>query len=199
MTARVLTRADIMAMDDYARIRREKRRALSVLRRARRVEVGPHASLSFENRETVWMQIHEMLHVERGGEAQIADELAAYNPLIPNGAELVATLMFEIDNPERRARFLGRAGGIERAVELRIGASVAPAAPEGDVERTSAAGKASAVHFLRFPLSAAQIAAFRDPDETLAVAIAHPAYSHAATLDSGARAALAEDLAPDPD
>ena len=145
-----LTRADIMAMDDYAAVRRDRRRALSALRRARRVEIGPHASLSFENRETMWMQIHEMLFVERGGEAQIADELAAYNPLIPDGTELVATLMFEIDDTERRARFLGRAGGIERTVELRLGGEAARAEPEGDVERTSAAGKASAVHFLRF-------------------------------------------------
>lgn len=189
-----LTRADIMAMDDYAAVRRDRRRALSALRRVRRVEIGPHASLSFENRETMWMQIHEMLFVERGGEAQIADELAAYNPLIPNGAELVATLMFEIDDPGRRARFLGSAGGIERTVELRLGGETARAEPEGDVDRTSADGKASAVHFLHFPLTPAQVAALRDPARPAAVAISHPAYGHAAALDSRTRAALADDL-----
>ncbi len=194
MPARTLTRADIMAMDDYARIRADKRRALSALRRLRRVELGPHASLSFENRETMWMQVHEMLYAESGGEAQIADELAAYNPLIPDGAELVATLMFEIDNPARRARFLAGAGGIEHSVELRIGASVAPATPERDVERTSASGRASAVHFLHFPLTPAQIAAFRDPGEAAAVAITHAAYGHSAALRPGLREALANDL-----
>ena len=194
MTPQRLTRADIMAPDDYAAVRREKRRAFSALRRVRRIEIGPHASMSFENRETVWMQIHEMLHVERGGEAQIADELAAYNPLIPDGSELVATLMFEIDNPERRARFLSRAGGIERTVALRIGDSAAPAEPEGDVARTSPDGKASAVHFLHFPLTPAQAAAFRDPGCEVAVAVAHPAYAHAAVLGAEARRSLAADL-----
>ena len=198
MAARLLTRADIMPMDAYARARREKRRALTALRRLRRVEIGPHASLGFENRETVWMQIHEMLHVERGGEPQIADELAAYNPLIPRGSELVATLMFEIDNRERRTRFLAAAGGVERAVALRIGDAVAPARPEEDVERTTVGGKASAVHFLRFPLTRAQIAAFRDPDETVSVVIDHPAYAHAAVIGAAARESLAADLDPPP-
>ena len=189
-----LTRADVMTMEDYAKVRREKRRALSALRRLRRVEVGPHASLSFENRETVWMQVHEMLFVERGGEAQIADELAAYNPLIPRGRELVATLMFEIDEPRRRAAFLASAGGVERAVALRIGDSEAAAAPEGDVERTTAAGKASAVHFLRFALTPEQAAAFRDPKRKVEAVVAHPAYGHAAALGPAARESLAADL-----
>ncbi len=194
MTAGTLARADVMAMEDYAKVRGEKRRALTELRRLRRVEVGPHASLSFENRETVWMQIHEMLYVERGGEAQIADELAAYNPLVPRGAELVATLMFEIDDPARRARFLGAVGGIERTAALRIGDSTAPAEPERDVERTSAAGKASAVHFLRFPLAPEQVAAFRDPAQAAAVKIAHPRYAHRAAIGAAARRSLAADL-----
>lgn len=194
MPGQPLTRADVMDMKDYAKQRREKRRALSALRRLRRVEVGPHASLSFENRETVWMQVHEMLYVERGGEAQIADELAAYNPLIPRGSELVATLMFEIDEPRRRAAFLGSAGGIERTVALRIGDSAAVAEPEGDVERTTAAGKASAVHFLRFALKPEQASAFRDPARKVTVAIAHPAYDHAAALGAAARRSLAADL-----
>lgn len=194
MPGQPLTRADVMDMEAYAKQRREKRRALSALRRLRRVEVGPHASLSFENRETVWMQVHEMLYVERGGEAQIADELAAYNPLIPRGSELVATLMFEIDEPRRRAAFLGSAGGIECTVALHIGDSAAVAEPEGDIERTTAAGKASAVHFLRFALTPEQASAFRDPARKVTVAIMHPAYDHAAALGAGARRSLAADL-----
>ena len=194
MTARLLARADIMSMDDYAKVRRARRRALTELRRARRVQIGPHASLSFENRETMWAQVHEMLFVERGGEEQIAGELAAYNPLIPNGSEFAATLMFEIDNPERRARFLAAAGGVERTVALRIGDSAAPAEPEGDIERTSAAGKASAVHFLHFPLTPAQKTAFRDPARPVSVVIGHAAYAHAAALPPAARESLAADL-----
>ena len=194
MTARLLTPADVMPMDEYAKVRRARRRALTELRRIRRVEIGPHASLGFENRETMWAQVHEMLFVERGGEAQIADELAAYNPLIPNGSELTATLMFEIDNPDRRARFLASAGGVERTVALRIGEAAAPAAPEGDIERTSADGKASAVHFLHFPLTPAQKAAFRDPAQPVSVVIGHSAYAHAAALTPAARESLAADL-----
>ncbi len=194
MAAPLLTRADIMPMDDYGRVRRDKRRALSALRRIRRVELGPHASLSFENRETMWMQVHEMLYAEKGGEEQIVEELAAYNSLIPNGSELVATLMFEIDNRERREQFLGKAGGIERAITLQIGNSSVPAKPEEDVERTTDSGKASAVHFLHFPLEHAMAHAFRDPSQVVAVAVLHPIYGHMAVLSAETRASLAADL-----
>ncbi len=77
-------------------------------KRHRRLEVGPDCTFYFENFETMWNQVHEMLFIEKGGEAQIADELSAYNPLVPKGRELVATVMFEIDDPVRRAAFLIR-------------------------------------------------------------------------------------------
>ena len=88
-----ITRDDIMPMAEYAQQRRERARALSAIKRDRRVEVGPHATLYFENFDTMWHQIHEMLYIEKGGEEQIDGELAAYNPLIPKGRELVATFM----------------------------------------------------------------------------------------------------------
>ena len=138
MTAQSLTRADIMPMDAYRKIRRERRRALTEAKKHRRLSVGPDATFYFENYDTMWMQVHEMLFIEGGGEAQIDDELAAYNPLIPNGRELVATLMFEIADEDRRREFLAGLGGVEETVEIRIGDAVVRAQAETDVDRTSA-------------------------------------------------------------
>ena len=98
-----LTRDDVISMEDHARERKERRRALVEAKRHRRLEAGPDCTFYFENYETMWNQVHEMLFIEKGGEAQIADELRAYNPLVPKGRELVATVMFEIDEPARRA------------------------------------------------------------------------------------------------
>jgi hypothetical protein len=105
-TGRQLTRADILPLQEYAKIRRQRRRHISEIKKHRRIEVGPYATFYFENLDTMWQQIQEMLYIEKGGEGQIADELEAYNPLIPQGSELVATVMFEIDDPTRRAREL---------------------------------------------------------------------------------------------
>src|SRR6476660_6780407 len=112
-TGRQLTRADILPLDEYAQIRRQRRRHISEIKKHRRLEVGPFANFYFESLDTLWQQIQEMLYIEKGGEAQIDDELDAYNPLIPQGSELVATVMFEIDDPARRARELTRLGSIE--------------------------------------------------------------------------------------
>src|SRR5438270_11093083 len=117
---RQLTRADILPLDEYVKIRRERRREISALKRQRRVEIGPFATFYFENFATMWQQVQEMLYIEKGGEAQIADELAAYNPLIPQGNELVATVMFEIDDAVRRANALTRLGGVESCMFLEL-------------------------------------------------------------------------------
>ena len=110
-----------MDMADYAKIRKERRAAITALKRHRRLAVGPFATFHFECFETMWMQVHEMLHIEQGGEEQIAGELEAYNPLIPRGDALIATLMLEIDDPERRERELYRLAGIEDTVRLEVG------------------------------------------------------------------------------
>ncbi len=108
-----ITRADIIPMDVYARERRALRADVVALKRRRRIAVGPYATFNFENYRTMWHQVHEMLFVEKGGEAQVEGELGAYNPLIPKGAELVATMMLEIPDPTLRARTLARLGGID--------------------------------------------------------------------------------------
>ncbi len=94
-----LTAADILPMAEYAKVRAAERRRIAALKRDRRVEVGPHVTFYFESYETMWLQVHEMVWIEKGGPEQMPDELAAYNPLIPKGRELVATFMVEIDDP----------------------------------------------------------------------------------------------------
>lgn len=194
MSKREITRADILAMEVYAAERKERRADISALKERRRLAVGPFATFHFECYETMWMQIHEMLYIEKGGEAQIADELAAYNPLIPDGKELVATLMFGIAEAERRARVLATLGGVEDRIAIEIDGDPVAALPEGDVERSREDGKTSAVHFLHFPFTEAQIAAFRDPESRITLSISHPNYGHIAVFPPALHEALAADF-----
>jgi Protein of unknown function (DUF3501) len=189
-----LTRADILPIEQYARERREHRRRIGELKRNRRVEVGPFCTFYFENADTMWHQIHEMLYIERGGEAQIADELEAYNPLIPQGDELSATVMFEIDDPVQRETALARLGGIEHRMFLAVGGERIKGIADPTRENSTADGKASAVQFLRFPFTPEQKMLFKKPGAHLVVGIDHPNYGHMAVMSEVVRAALAEDL-----
>jgi hypothetical protein len=192
---RQITPADLIPDADYARERRERRQALLPIKRLRRVALGPFCTLIFENYDTMLFQVQEMLLTEKGGAEQVPDELAAYNPLIPQGSELVATVMFEIDDEVRREQTLARLGGVEDSFFIQVGAERALAVPEGDVERTRDDGKTSSVHFLRFPLTADQVARFRDPATQIMVGSSHEAYSHLAGLTPATRAELAKDFA----
>jgi hypothetical protein len=192
---RQITPADLIPDADYSAERRERRLALLPVKRLRRVELGPFCMIHFENYDTMLFQVQEMLLTEKGGAEQVPDELAAYNPLIPQGHELVATIMLEIEDPVRREQILARLGGVEDAFFIQVGAERAVGVPEGDVERTREDGKTSSVHFLRFPLTAEQIARFRDPATQIMVGCAHEAYSHLAGLTPATRAELAKDFA----
>ena len=189
-----ITRADIMPPADFAAIRAAKQAEIVALKRHRRLEVGPFATCYFESYDTMWWQIHEMLHIEKGGEAQIDDELAAYNPLIPKGRELVCTVMFEINDEDRRQAFLARAGGVEETVFMRVMGEQIDGVPEADLDRTNADGKASSVQFIHFPFSEAAIAAFRQPGAEILVGFSHKAYGHMAVMPEDMRAALAGDF-----
>ena len=191
---RQITRADIMPMADYAAIRRDQRARISDQKRSRRIEVGPYSTFYFENYETMWHQIHEMLFVEKGGEAQIQDELDAYNPLIPNGNELVATVMFEIADAARRTAVLHMVGGIEHHMLLSIGSETIRGEPDADRENTSEDGKASSVQFVRFTLTAEQKAAFRSGATPVMLGFDHPRYGHLAMMPAATRETLAQDL-----
>lgn len=186
---------DILPLDRYRAERKTIRARLVALKRNRRVEVGPYVTFYFENYDTMWGQVQEMLYIEKGGDEQVADELRAYNPLIPQGRELICTMMFEIDDPLRRATILKRLGGVEEAVFLQIGNEKIPADPEHDVERTASDGKTSAVHFLHFRFAPEQIARWSDPANQVLLGIGHENYAHMAILSPAMREALAQDFA----
>jgi hypothetical protein len=192
---RRLTPADILPVAEYAVVRREQRQRITEIKRGRRLEVGPFAAFYFENYETMRHQVQEMLHIEKGGDGQLEDELAAYNPLIPQGKELVATVMFEIDDPARRGSMLMRLGGIENRVFLDVAGERIRGEADLDRENTSPEGKASSVQFLRFPFTENQITRFRTAGAQVIAGFDHPNYSHMAVLPEPVRAALAEDFA----
>ena len=190
-----ITRADIMPMEDYAKVRKERRKTLVAIKKDRRAPIGPYATFYFENYDTMWGQIHEMLYIEKGGEEQIADELAAFNPLIPKGSELTCTFMFEIDDERLRKTILNRLGGVEETIWIKFGAHEINARPEDDVERTSQTGKASSVQFLHFPFTAEQVAAFRAHDGDVILEVRHENYRHMTAISPATKAALAGDFA----
>lgn len=195
MAKRALSRDDIMPLAEYTKERAERRRRMAEMKRSRRIEVGPFATFYFENYETMWHQVHEMLYIERGGEEQIADELRAYNPLIPQGSELVATVMFEIDDETRRKSVLARLGGIEAHMFLQVAGEQVRGRPEEDRENTREDdNKASSVQFVHFPMTTAQKASFRAPGGQILVGFDHPNYGHLAVMPEAVRAALGADL-----
>lgn len=191
---RHISRADLLPFERYAAERDQHRKRVRALKKYRRLEVGPSATFYFESYDTMWLQVHEMLHIEKGGEAQIADELAAYNPLVPKGRELVATLMFEIADPARRDRLLARLGGVELSASLGFEGETVRGRPDDDVERSTAEGRASSVHFLHFPFDDGQAAKFRLPGTRVVLGLEHESYAHMAVLPEAVRQALAEDL-----
>ncbi|WP_068877744.1 MULTISPECIES: DUF3501 family protein [unclassified Phenylobacterium] len=187
--------SDLLPDAEFAKVRKARRAELLPLKRLRRIELGPYCTFYFESYETMLFQVQEMLLIEKGGADQIPDELAAYNPLIPNGTELVATIMFEIDDPIRREAVLARLGGVEDCFFVQVDGERVLGVPEGDVERTRDDGKASSVHFLRFPLKAEHIALFRKPGAEIMIGCSHERYSHLAGLSPATRAELAKDFA----
>jgi len=175
---RLIEKKDLIPADIYAENRRNIRKDLVVLKKDRRIALGPYATFYFENFDTMIAQVQEMLHIEKGGDEQLKDELIAYNPLVPKGKELIATLMFEIDNPISRSAFLGKVGGIEEKIFMKIDDEVVKAIPEKDVDRTSAEGKASSVQFIHFKFSDDQIAKFKSGISIIELGIEHKEYAH---------------------
>ena len=200
-TTRQITADDILPLEIYAEQRKSLRQTLLNFKRPRRIDVGPHASFYFENYTTLQAQIQEMLYIEKGGEEQLADEIEAYNPLIPQGAELVATLMFEIDEANRRNKILYQLGGVELTVYIEIinqeskTSEKIMAVPEQDVERTTADGKTSSVHFLHFPFTQGQVADFKQTNRQIILGMAHQNYTHMTQLTEESRLSLAADFA----
>jgi hypothetical protein len=186
--------SDLLPAEVYARDRDTRRRALIPVKRNRRVEVGPFVTFYFENFDTMLAQVQEMLHIERGGEVQIEGELETYNPLIPQGSELIATMMIEIDEPARRAAMLLKLAGIENSVCLQIGEERIAATPTDYADRTTPEGKTSSVHWVRFRFTPAQVQAFKNASGPVVLGISHENYGHMAMLSGEVRSELAKDL-----
>ena len=189
-----ISRDDILALDEYVKVRPDRKRRVTDLKKNRRVSIGPDATFYFESYDTMLHQVQEMLYIEKGGDDQIDDELSAYNPLIPNGRELVATLMFEIDEPVRREKVLATLGGVEETVTITMAGETVTAIPEADIDRTNADGKASSIQFLHFPFTPEQIQKFRTPGAKVTLGIGHAKYGHTAVLLDDVRQALAQDF-----
>ena len=191
---KIVEKSDLLSADVYIKSRKKIRKELVEFKKNRRLQLGPYATFYFESFETMLGQIQEMLHIEKGGDEQLKDELAAYNPLIPKGNELVTTLMFEIDNPITRADFLGKVGGIEEKVYLRVGGENIKAVPETDVDRTSTEGKASSVQFLHFIFSEDQIKKFKNSSTDVYIGIDHDLYNHKEKISENIKASLVKDF-----
>ena len=191
---REIQKEDIMPLDVYIKNRKEIRKNIVNFKKDRRIALGPYATFYFENYETMLAQVQEMLYIEKGGDEQLKDELIAYNPLIPNGKELTATLMFEIDNPVSRAAFLGKVGGIEEKIFIKIDGEIVNAIPEQDVDRTSAEGKASSVQFLHFKFTNEQIQKFKLDGAEVEIGIDHNEYSHTTKLSTLNLSSLSTDF-----
>ena len=191
---KIIEKKDLVPYDVYEKNRKQYRKELVEFKKNRRVALGPYATFYFESYETMLGQIQEMLHIEKGGDDQLKDELAAYNPLIPKGKELVATLMFEIDNPITRASFLGKVGGIENNVFLKVNEEIIKATPETDVDRTSDDGKASSVQFIHFIFTEKQIENFKKKESEVLLGIEHRLYNHSIKISVDTRKALLKDF-----
>ena len=191
---RQIEKDDLLSPDIYSKSRKQIRKDLVEFKKDRRIALGPYATFYFESFETMVAQVQEMLHIEKGGDEQLKDELIAYNPLVPNGKELTATLMFEIDNPISRAAFLGKVGGIEEKIFIKINDEIVKAVPEEDVDRTSAEGKASSVQFIHFKLNDDQISKFKSDSATIELGIDHKEYTHTTRLAENSVKSLCADF-----
>lgn len=191
----MLTHADLYSLEQYARIRPQFRARVIEHKKLRRVPLGEHATLHFEDALTMQYQIQEMLRLERIFEPEgIQEELDVYNPLIPDGRNWKATFMLEFPEEARRRAMLARLIGIERTVWIQVRGyeRVGPIANE-DLERQTA-DKTASVHFLRFELATAMIADLKT-GAPVAAGIDHPQYYAVSELADQVRRSLVADLA----
>jgi hypothetical protein len=192
--ARKILPTDIIPTREFAAQRKERRLALLPKKKLRRISVGPDCTFYFECFETMLFQVQEMLLIEKAGPEQAPDEIEAYNPLIPQGNELVATVMFEIEDPARRARVLRELTGVEDTLYIEVGGERVRGVPLGDSDRTADDGKTSSVHFIRFTLTPSQIAAWRSGEGQVILGVSHSNYGHMALIGPESRAELATDF-----
>ena len=189
-----INESDILNRDEYKAQRKNLREKMVLRKKNRRLDIGPYITIYFENRDTILHQINEMVYIENGGDEQIKDEILAYKSLIPNGKELVATLMVEIDSPKKRADFLGKMGGFEENLDVIVNNKVIKGIPESDVERTTAEGKASSVQFVHFEFDEESINEFKSTNKDVAITINHKDYKHSTVMNKETKDELSKDF-----
>ena len=189
-----INEADILNRDEYKAQRKNLREKMVLRKKNRRLDIGPYITIYFENRDTILHQINEMVYIENGGDEQVKDEILAYKSLIPNGKELVATLMVEIDSPKKRADFLGKMGGFEENLDVIVNNKVIKGNPESDVERTTAEGKASSVQFVHFEFDEESINEFKSTNKDVAITINHKDYKHSTVMNQETKDELSKDF-----
>tara|TARA_B100000686_G_scaffold101382_1_gene108564 strand:+ start:12947 stop:13534 length:588 start_codon:yes stop_codon:yes gene_type:complete len=194
MNNREIKIEEIISNKEYGKQRKDRRKEIINFKKNRRLDIGPVVSLYFESRSTMLYQIQEMGYVEQISNEELQLELDSYNSLVPNGKELIATMMIEIDDPLRRKNFLSRLGGIEEKVKLIIGDAEILAEAEKDLDRTTADGKASAVHFLHFLFTDELINKFKNYSNSLQIVIDHFYYGHLAIVSDEIRKSLSKEF-----
>lgn len=193
MPGRRLEVADLIAPDAYLAVRKQRRREMSAHTRVREMRVGPHLTFHFESRETIWTQVQELLAIEQAGPGQAADELAAFGPLAPSGRNLIASVLFEIGDPEGRKALLAGLKGVEAQLFMEIAGVVVRGAPIAESAEAASESAGFGFLFARFDLSDGDIRAFKSGDQ-VRVGVDHPNYGHAAPMPAATRSALMDDL-----
>jgi hypothetical protein len=191
---KMITQDDILDIETFMQCRPQWRQDILALKKDRRVTLGPEVTCYFENRQTLLWQIQEMLYIEKGGAEQIEDELAAYAPLEPNGNEWVATVMIEIPDPIERALKLSQLGHFEFSLVLKFVGHEVVGKPEDDQERTTAEGKTSSVHFIRWTFTQEQKDLLRQENQDVILESRHPNYLHKTVLSDKNRTSLCFEL-----
>ena len=194
MQLNTIEKSDILSRDEYKSKRKSLREKMVLRKKFRRVDIGPYVTMYFENKDTIIHQINEMVYIENGGEEQINDEILAYKSLIPDGQELVATVMIEIDNPIKRAEFLSKMGGFEETISIKIHDQEIKGKAELDGDRTTADGKASSVQFVHFEFDEEAVKSIKNNMENVSISISHESYRHSALLNTDTVGELVKDF-----
>ena len=191
----IIQETEILSRSTYIDKRKMLRENMVLRKKLRRVDIGPYVTIYFENKDTIIHQINEMVYIENGGTEQIKEEIAAYKSLVPNGKELVATVMVEIDSPIKRAEFLGKMGGFEEKIEIKIDNIKIEGKAELDGDRTTADGKASSVQFVHFEFNDECINSIKNNKDMVSISINHENYKHSAMLNISTVEELIRDFA----
>ena len=191
----VIEEREILSRSTYIGKRKTLRENMVLRKKLRRIDIGPYITVYFENKDTIIHQINEMVYIENGGKEQVKEEIAAYKSLVPNGKELVATVMVEIDTPIKRAEFLGKMGGFEEKIGIMIDNIKIEGKAELDGDRTTADGKASSVQFVHFEFNDECINSIKNNKDMVSLSINHENYKHSAMLNISTVEELIRDFA----